>query len=470
MSVKTRYKLSIVILIIIISFLHYFIGEADSPVHNFYRLLYYIPIIIAAFNFGFRGGVIASLIVCLIYSPFMLLSIGAFGWQTVNELLDVVLFFAVGIITGTLVEKKNMSLLKLDNELKNYVILENYTKNIIESIKSGVIAVNNDMLITMINQGAKELLGINDDCIGQTFTDIFSCCETIKSKIVASIKESMVFENIEIELQRDEKPCSVWISLFPLSLENLNKGLVIVIDDVTEIKKLQQQLQRNEKLAALGELSSGIAHEIRNPLGIIKAIEQTMRNELAANPEAVKELEIIDEEVERANRVVKALMEFGKPTTNNKMFCSINAVLEDVLTITNKYITQHKVNVEFKKTDIPDALIDKEQLKQAFVNVIFNAVQAMPDGGRLKISTNQDENSFVKILFEDTGVGIEEKNINKIFNPFFTTKDEGTGLGLPIVNRIIDGHNGTINITSKVGEGTMFEILIPLYKGELFNQ
>lgn len=466
---KFKYKIIISALIVIISALHYLTGASGSPVHNFYRLLYYIPIILAAFNFGFKGGVITSLISGLIYSPFMLLSVGVFGWKTINEFLDIILFFAVGIVTGTLVEKKNISLSELDNELKRYVILESYTNSIIESIKSGVIAVNNDMLITMINHGAKNVLNNDYDCIGQNLTEVFNCCESINGRITESIDKGKVNENIEIDFKGEDRDATIKISIYPLQFENTKKGLVIIIDDITEVKKLQQQLQRNEKLAALGELSSGIAHEIRNPLGIIKAIEQTMRNELGTNSEAVKELKIIDEEVERANRVVKALMEFGKPAKNEKMFCSVNNVLEDVLTIANKYTTQHKVDVEFKKTDIPGVLIDKEQIKQAFINVIFNAVQAMPDGGRLRISTGKDERNFIKAVFEDTGVGIEEKNLNKIFNPFFTTKDEGTGLGLPIVHRIVDEHNGIINISSKVGEGTALEILLPASKGGLMD-
>lgn len=459
-------KIIISAIILIISALHYLAGSFDSPVHNFYRLLYFFPIILAAFNFGFKGGVIISLVVSIIYSPFMLLSIGTFGWQTVNELLDVILFFAIGVISGALVEKKNIGLLKLDSELKRYVLLESYTNGIIESIKSGVIAVNNDMLITMVNQGAKDILSIENDCMGQNFTDVFVCCESVREKINESIEKDKINENIEITRIREDKELTVKISVFPLNLEGSKKGLVIVLDNITEIKKLQQQLQRNDKLAALGELSTGIAHEIRNPLGIIKAIGQTMKKELKNNPEAVKELEIIDEEVERANRVVKALMEFGKPGKEEKVLYSLNAILEDVLTITNKYALQHGVNVEFKKSDIPEIAVDKEQLKQAFINIIFNAVQAMPEGGKLTVTTQSHGSGFVKAVFEDTGAGIPEDSLEKIFNPFYTTKEEGTGLGLPIVHRIIEEHEGVISVSSRVGEGTTFEILLPLRKDD----
>ena len=459
---RLRIKGLITLIILAVSLLHYFGGDRDLPFHNFFRLLYFIPIILAAFNFGFRGGVIASLAVSLIYSPFILLTLRTFSSQTINELMDIVLFFAVGIITGTLVEKKRLSLVKLDDELKRYIMLENYTNSIIESIRSGVIAVNNDMLITTANQGAKNMMGVGNECIGQTFTEVFECCESVKNSIYMAFSESRAYENIELALNNKVKDIEVRISLYPLNFENTKKGLVIIIDDITEVKKLRKELMRNEKLAALGELSTGVAHEIRNPLGIIKAIEQTMKNEFKDNPEVVKELDIIDEEVERANKVVKALMEFGRPPRGEKILFSVDSVLEDVLTVANKYIIQHGVKVHYSKSDDAYAVIDKELLKQAFINIIFNAVQAMPNGGRLIISTANIHGLFIKVIFEDTGVGIKEENIDRVFNPFYTTKTEGTGLGLPIVHRIIEEHGGAISVSSKEGKGTVFEVMIPV--------
>lgn len=462
MKKSNRIKALMILLIIVISLLHYFGGSSDSPIHNFYRLLYYIPIIIAALNFGFKGGVLTSLASSLIYSPYILLTLQSFSLNTINEFLDIALFFTVGIITGTLVEKKNLSLIKFDEELKRYIILENYMNNIIESIKAGVISVNNDMLITMANQGAKDILGFENKDIGLNFTEVFSCCESVKGTINKVLIENIPNENIDIMIKKNDKEIAIRLNVYPLNYENIKKGLVIIIDDITEIKKLQKELIRNEKLAALGELSAGIAHEIRNPLGIIKAIEQTMRNELKGNIEAIKELEIIDEEVERANKVVKALMEYGRPPKGEKVLYSVGSVITDVLTITNKYIIQHGVNVICNNTDEIPSYIDKELLKQAFVNIIFNAVQAMPHGGNLMITVSNYKGTFIKVNFEDSGTGISEENIDKIFNPFFTTKDDGTGLGLSIVHRIIEDHNGIINVSSKEGKGTMFEVMLPI--------
>lgn len=452
-------------MILSISVLHFMPESSSSSLHQFFRLLFFIPIILSSFKFGFKGGTITVLMISLIYSPQRLLSIG-FGGEAINELLDILLFFAVGIITGILVEKKNFAIVTIDNQLKKYVILENYTNSIFESIRNGIISINNDFFITSINSGAKNILGISSNCIGVNFIEIFPSSEDISTIITDAIKEGKSIENVEKSILKDNKVVNIKVHIYPLSLDNKNKGLVIIIEDITEIKVIMNQMQRNEKLASVGQLATGIAHEIRNPLAIIKMIEQTMKSELKDNKDAIQELSIIDEEIERANRVIKSLMEFGKPSKNEKRISSLNDIIEDVFIIINKYVSQHKIKVRFHKGDIPYSKFDKEQLKQVFVNLIFNAVDAMPHGGEINISTEIVSDNWIKVIFQDTGIGIEENNLKNIFNPFFTTKEEGTGLGLPIVHRIIEDHEGIIKASSTVGKGTQFEMLFPIDKNK----
>jgi PAS domain S-box-containing protein len=348
----------------------------------------------------------------------------------------------------------------MDSQLNKYVILENYTNSVLESIHLGIIAINNDFFITSINEGAKKILGVANDCIGMNFIEIFSCCKDIEEVIKKAYFSNTPEISIERNLLKENKEVNIKMDIFPLSLENQNKGLVIIIDDITEINKMKLQMHRNDKLASVGQLATGIAHEIRNPLAIIKMIEQTMSKELFNNKGILEELKIIDEEVERANKVIKSLMEFSKPSKNKKGQYSINNIIEDVLTITNKYTSQNKVDVSFVKADVPEGYYDREQIIQAFVNLILNAVDAMPDGGNIYIATQYRSEEKLRITFEDTGLGIDEVNLEKIFDPFFTTKDEGTGLGLSIINRIIEDHQGVINVKSSIGKGTLFEIFI----------
>lgn len=458
MKRKLAYKIIIIILIAVITTLHFATKTKDVPLHQVYKLLYLIPIILASVQFGFKGGTAISIIISVIYSPQKLLSIGP-QYKGFNELLDVFLFVAVGIVAGTLVEKKNIAVNTMDNQLNKYMILENYTNSVLQSINLGIIAINKDFFITSINKSAKNILGIVDNCIGLNFVEIFTCCMDIEDIINKAFEKNAPNINIERKFLKDNQEINIKIDIYPLSLENRNKGLVIIIDDVTEINKMKIQMHRNDKLASVGQLATGIAHEIRNPLAIIKMIEQTMSKEVE-NENLLNELNIIDEEVERANKVIKSLMEFSKPSKNEKGLYLINEIIDDVLIITNKYTTQHNVKVSFIKSEIPEGYYDREQMIQVFVNLILNAVDAMPNGGDIHISTWSSESNKVKIVFKDTGQGIQEAYLEKIFDPFFTTKSEGTGLGLPILYRIIEDHNGSINVKSLLGKGTIFEIII----------
>jgi PAS domain S-box-containing protein len=459
MKRKLAYKIILLILIAVITALHYITKTQVGPVHQFYKLLYFIPIILASIQFGFRGGTATSVIISILYSPHKLLSLGPQG-DAIPELLDVLLFVAIGIVTGILVEKAKIAKKTMDSQVNRFAILENYTNSVIESIDLGIIAINNDFFITSINAGAKKILGITYDCIGLNFIEVFSCCKDVEEIVNNAYQNNIPELSIERKLQKEINEVHIKIDIFPLSLENKNKGLVIIFDDITEMNKMKLQMHRNDKLASVGQLATGIAHEIRNPLAIIKMIEQTMSKELADHKGLLEELTIIDEEVERANKVIKSLMEFSKPSKQERAQYSIHQIIEDVLTITNKYTSQHKINVSFTKAEVPEGYYDREQIIQAFVNLILNSVDAMPDGGNIYITTQYVADGRVRIEFRDTGLGIEEANLEKIFDPFFTTKDEGTGLGLPIINRIIEDHNGVINVKSSLGNGTSFEIFI----------
>lgn len=459
MKKKLAYKTIILIFTSIITALHFVTKSSYLSLHDLLKLLYFVPIIMAAVQFGFKGGTVTSIIISILYSPRKLLSIGPQG-DAIHELIDVFLFVAIGVITGLLVEKKNIAVKTMDSQLNKYKMLENYTNAVLESIHLGIVAINNDCFITSINDGAKKILGITNDCIGSNFIEVFSCCKDIEDIIANTHSENSPQVNIERNLIKENNEISLKIDIFPLSLESKNKGLVIIINDITEMNKIKNQMHRNDKLASVGQLATGIAHEIRNPLAIIKMIEQTMSKDLKNNESLLQELKIVDEEVERANKVIKSLMEFSKPSKNERGQFSINNIIEDVLVLTNKYTLQHKVQVDFISSEIPEGEYDREQIIQAFVNLIFNAVDAMPEGGEIHIETAYTTNHQIRIIFEDTGKGIEEDNLEKIFDPFFTTKVEGTGLGLPILYRIIEDHEGTINVKSILGKGTIFEIFI----------
>jgi len=234
-----------------------------------------------------------------------------------------------------------------------------------------------------------------------------------------------------------------------------------------ELKEAEEQLIRSEKLAAIGQLAGGVGHELRNPLGAIKNAAyyirgKLVRSELAqAEPRIMEFMNIIDEEINSSNKIINDLLGFsrvGKPTV-------FPARLEPVINDTISRLTIPENIRLTRKFDLnlPDVEVDAKQIGQVLVNVITNAIQAMPDGGRLTISTRQTD-PFAEIKVTDTGHGIAPEVLDKIFNPLFTTRAKGIGLGLAVCKTIIDRHGGQISVESQTGQGTTFTIKLPLPK------
>ena len=225
---------------------------------------------------------------------------------------------------------------------------------------------------------------------------------------------------------------------------------------------MEAQAVRSDRLVAIGELATGIAHEIRNPMGIIKTISQTLQEE-NDNEDLLEGLEIIVKEIDRANRVIDGILNFAKPIGNEMKKISLNQLLDEVVMITDKYVSKQNVFVELYLLNEINIIADKEKLMQVFINLIFNATQAMEMGGNIKISAEPIDNG-VNISFKDSGIGIKKEDMKKLFNPFFTTKEKGIGLGLSVSDRIIQDHNGYMIIDSIEGEGTQIDIYLPLEK------
>lgn len=253
-------------------------------------------------------------------------------------------------------------------------------------------------------------------------------------------------------------------------LEDWGKNLEVKVDERTkELQRIQSQLIHSEKLASLGELVAGIAHEINNPLTGILVFSSLLSSDSKLDPSLKGDLELIVKETQRCAKIVKGLLDFSRESVPQKKPSSINGILDATLTLVGHQSCFHDVSIEKEyNPDIPDILVDPHQIEQVFINMLLNACHAMPKGGRLIIRTGIDtgkESIYVSI--SDTGCGIPEENLGKIFDPFFTTKEnKGTGLGLSVSYGIIEGHGGKVEVQSTVGAGTTFTILLPLtYEG-----
>jgi signal transduction histidine kinase len=237
-----------------------------------------------------------------------------------------------------------------------------------------------------------------------------------------------------------------------------------VVRDITELKQLQKKLIMSEKMAALGEVAAKVAHEIRNPLVSVGGFAKRLEKKLDGN---LKEYAgIIVREVSRLEDILKEILGFVKDVRLAKEPVNLNLLVDEIVRLMESDITERGVNLQKEYQQVPDVFVDPNRVKEAIMNIIANAVQSLSGSGMVSVLTYAQGDEAV-LEVRDTGRGIPEEDLPSIFNPFFTTKSSGTGLGLAITHRIIQEHNGRIEVDSKVGEGTIFRVYLPLKEGTI---
>ena len=230
-----------------------------------------------------------------------------------------------------------------------------------------------------------------------------------------------------------------------------------------DLSKTEAQLIRSEKLAALGQLAAGIAHEIRNPLTSINILIHSMREKPPSGDSYKEDFKVIEEEIHRINEIVDQFLRFAKPAPPLLEKTEVSSIFEETLQLLRPQIEKQLIVVEKEFQPLPIILIDREQMKQAILNLLLNAIQAMPGAGHLTLKgQNSEDGQWIHLSIQDSGVGIPGEDMNKLFDPFFSTKEGGMGLGLSIAHRIIDQHHGKIEVESTPGEGTLFTVWLPV--------
>ena len=355
--------------IIGISLLHYLTPLHLNYLHDIFQRLYYLPIILAAFWFGLRGGLCCSLIVSIVYAPHILFQWGGHLTMEMEKYMEILIYNTVGGVTG------------------------------------------------MLSQREQER---------------------------------------SVELQK--------------TAEGLKESYRKLQDQSEQMIVIEEQLRRAEKLSTLGEMAALLAHEIRNPLGSIRGTAEILKDDYQPDDPMYEFIEIQIKETERLNRVVEDFLNMARPQQSDMLPCPVQKELETIVNLVTNDAKNRLISLVLKPQ--PQPLIikaDGEKLRQAFLNIVINALQATPTGGSVTISTTVSENGYCEISFNDTGVGIEAGTLERIFEPFYTTKPEGTGLGLAISKKIIESHNGNLLIHSGPMPGTTVTVRLPILdtiKGE----
>jgi two-component system, NtrC family, sensor histidine kinase AtoS len=367
------------------------------------------------------------------------------------------------------IAKKEEVIQHLTRELKD---VKNFTESIIQSIGSGIIITEMNDTITYINRAGERILGFSkEELMGKPFS-IFSLRE--KQSVIPSFLNNPDDQDTRKEgwmRKKDQTEFPVGFTINNhLSIRGERIGKIVVFRDLTNVYKIQEEILRMDRLVSLGKLASGIAHELRNPLAGIKTTAQALSEEMSGDDSRREYLHRITKEIDRLNDLLKTFFSFAKPQNLNLVHCHIKDIINEIIPFLIKEIADKGIHfTETYHPQLPKIKVDKTQMHQVFLNLFLNAIQAMPNGGELKIeASSMNSNSledykqnFVKVIISDTGKGIPPHIIHKIFDPFFTTKPRGIGLGLSITYQIIKKHGGTIKVESQWERGTSFIINLP---------
>ena len=380
------------------------------------------------------------------------------------------------------IKKLDLELADKNKELEQNLIekeeVKNYLNDILESLTNGVMVVDRSGRITTFNQTAGNLTGLKpQNCLGKTLKEVFpfDLFENLVSRLEKNHKETISRD--EDITTPEKKIIHARVSASPVWDNHGGQiGTVLILQDRTDLRRLEEFAHRNQRLREMGEMAAGIAHEIRNPLGSIELFASLLKKDLEGDPEKAKLVQHIRAGVQNMDRIISTLLLFAKSAQPSRQQCDINLLLTELLDGLDDIRVPGNIKVvrDFGKEEML-ANGDRELLRQVFPNLIRNAIQAMPGGGELRLQTEKalipvsgsesgkEARKFIAVTVTDTGGGISADDLTKIFNPFFTTKDKGTGLGLAISHNIIKAHQGTIEAMSEEGKSTSFKVKIPCW-------
>lgn len=414
----------------------------DTREHNVFEAIH---------PFFYKGELVGIFRLGLSLEP-----LNSFNKRNTQRLIIVSIFLIImGTITGgySLV-RSNYDFLK-----KQLSAAENFSERIIQNVSDAIFVLNKSGNITLANDSGAKLFGISDkNILGEKFDSIIN-----NKKCSSFINSDKYLESFDCELGNRSKSLLVSKSFF--LNEHGEKNMVLVIKDLTEIKMLEAQANRNERLLAMGELASGIAHEIRNPLNTIATIVQQLQKDFkpAKDENEYDSLtKLVREEVKRINSTVQSFLKFARPEPISFEEFDL-AELFDQLKLQYGVINGEK-NIEMIIPSEAHLNVewDKNKMLQVFINLIQNSIDAIGSNGKIILEKMHFDEGVVEIRISDTGKGIPEPELNKIFNLYHTTKAEGNGIGLSIIQRIIYGHNGIITVDSVENKGTTFTIKLPI--------
>jgi two-component system sensor histidine kinase PilS (NtrC family) len=483
----------IVLDVLFVTALIYVTGGIES----IFSFMYILTIINAAIILYRRGGLLIASASSICYGslldlqyfnvihPFYTRATGlmtySIGYYFYTLLMNIAAFYVVALLSSYLAEELRRSSVKLKAKQYDLDQLELLHRNIIQSISTGLITLNDRLKITYVNPAAEVICGSGSDALeGRYIGDIFPQIVPYLSLSVpgnGNLDGTHKQKGIDVDFERqDGAKLHLGFSQSILREPGGDEmGLVLIFQDLTEFRHMQEQVRRMDRLAVAGELAAGIAHEIKNPLASLSGSIQMLRDEVEFGPMQQRLMDITMREAERLNALVNEFLLFSRPEKAVDRSVEVNEVIKDTLEmLKNSPELSRPIRIEKKLSNNVWVHIDAQRLQQVIWNLVLNALQEMTNSGRLTIATavrtnrsgGEAQRKLAEISIADTGPGILPENQGKVFDPFFTTKDQGTGLGLTIVHRIVEDYGGEIFLESDGRSGTTFKLHFPLAEEE----
>jgi two-component system nitrogen regulation sensor histidine kinase GlnL len=343
-------------------------------------------------------------------------------------------------------------------------------------VGDGVIVIDGEGVVTLMNPAAEEMTGrsrrqVVRSCFAESFKTDPILVDMVERTSASGISLS---DQDNIVLNSSGRVIPANATTFPLMRSNGETiGVILTLRDLTSIRELEAAVRQADRLATLGTLAAGLAHEVKNPLGGIKGAAQLLERELDEDSDLLEYPRVMIKEAERIDRIIRQLLDLASPRGPRYTPVNLHMVLGDIILLQREAAADRDVTISTGfDPSIPPIMADEAQLTQVFLNLIRNAIEAMAEGGRVTVSSrvlaeyhlarNENRSRMVAVEVADTGPGISEENLAKVGTPFFSTKDNGTGLGLAICQKIVAEHRGMLKIESKPGQGTKISVLLPL--------
>lgn len=433
-----------------------------GAIDSWFSFVMLLNVIASAITLNRRAGYITATISSILYG--LMLDLQFYGLIPLaydlsvkekdffyNIFSHVSALYLTAYLTGYMssrLEKTSKRLEEKDTDLKDLAFFQT---ELIESLPSGLLTADLSGRVLIFNKAAENITGLpRSGALGRTITDLFPF-----------IDRPVETERTEgrVSLNGDERVIGLTLS-GSMDSSGQKTGYICIFQDITKLKNLEAELKHKETLAAIGELSTNMAHEIRNPLASLKGSIEMLREGALTKDHGEKLMGIALSEMDRLNKIITDFLAYSRPKAPEFFRFDLHAMLDEIMELVGNVVNAGSVRITRDIEGPMEIIGDPQKLRQVFLNLGMNAIESMRQGGELAVGTRSLKNGVI-VSIKDSGVGIPPENMKEIFYPFFTTKDEGTGLGLAIAYRIIEEHHGRITVHSSPGKGTTFEVMIP---------